>query len=368
MKYTYPDYYKEFTCIADRCKDTCCAGWQIVIDDKTLNHYSCLGDSHPFKERLESSIDWDEEVFKQDKCKRCAFLNRENLCDLYTVLGSESLCHTCATYPRHIEEFEDLREVTLSLSCPEVARILMEKISKVTFYEEETDEVEDYDAYEDFDELMFGILQDIRSDMIEVIQDRALSIKHRAVAIWKMAEDIQSCIDEGNIFGCGENLASYRHKEEVKSFIDNYTLDMSKSLDMFRILYNLEILDEAWEHQVDETALLLYGNDKECYKAIYDEFSRWLDENMIIWHVMAEQIMVYFISTYLCGAVYDGWIASKAKMSVVSVFFIHEMIMARWIKQGKNLVFEDIVDVVYRYSRELEHSDINLDEMEQCLA
>lgn len=32
MLYTRPDYYKEFTCTAKQCEDTCCAGWQIVID------------------------------------------------------------------------------------------------------------------------------------------------------------------------------------------------------------------------------------------------------------------------------------------------------------------------------------------------
>ena len=36
MLYTIPDYYHEFSCIAGECEDTCCAGWQIVIDEKTL--------------------------------------------------------------------------------------------------------------------------------------------------------------------------------------------------------------------------------------------------------------------------------------------------------------------------------------------
>ena len=39
MQITRPDYYKEFTCIADVCPDTCCAGWQIVIDEKSLKKY-----------------------------------------------------------------------------------------------------------------------------------------------------------------------------------------------------------------------------------------------------------------------------------------------------------------------------------------
>ena len=37
MEYVYPDYYRQFTCIGGECPDTCCAGWEIVIDDKTLD-------------------------------------------------------------------------------------------------------------------------------------------------------------------------------------------------------------------------------------------------------------------------------------------------------------------------------------------
>ena len=39
MEYVYPDYYRQFTCIGGECPDTCCAGWEIVIDDKTLEKY-----------------------------------------------------------------------------------------------------------------------------------------------------------------------------------------------------------------------------------------------------------------------------------------------------------------------------------------
>lgn len=38
MIYSYPDYYKKFRCIADKCPDTCCSDWQIVIDDESLEN------------------------------------------------------------------------------------------------------------------------------------------------------------------------------------------------------------------------------------------------------------------------------------------------------------------------------------------
>lgn len=370
MQYTYPDYYKEFKCLAGECLDTCCAGWQIVIDDASIEKYKNISDDHPFKTKLFASVDWEEEVFNQDKCGRCAFLNKENLCDMYIGLGEESLCHTCSTYPRHIEEFEGLREVTLSLSCPEVARILMEKTAKTTFYMEETSEEEDYEEYEDFDDLVFGILQDIRTDMIGIMQDRTISLKDRTGVIWKLSDELQACLDDGEVFCCEDILDRYR--KSYKSFgigeeqDKNQLIDYDKALEMFKYLYRLEVLDEAWEKQVDETSLTLYGEDKLYYEKLRKEFDCWLEENMMVWNVQAEQIVVYFLSTYLCGAVYDGLVSSKVKMAVAAVFFIHEILMALWLKNGRKIEMQDIINVVYRYSRELEHSDINLEEMETC--
>ena len=56
---------------------------------------------------------------------------------------------------------------------------------------------------------------------------------------------------------------------------------------------------------------------------------------------------------------------SKVFMSVISVFLIKEMIKAKWIKENKKIDTADVVQIVYKYSRELEHSDINLELFEK---
>ena len=35
----YPDYYEKFKCVGGDCKDTCCAGWEIDIDEETFYYY-----------------------------------------------------------------------------------------------------------------------------------------------------------------------------------------------------------------------------------------------------------------------------------------------------------------------------------------
>ena len=163
MKKIVPDYYKEFQCIADKCQDTCCAGWQIVIDKKSLAKYKKVRGK--FMWRMLRSVNWCSGTFCQDKEKRCAFLNENNLCDLYIHQGEKSLCKTCRLYPRHIEEFEGVKEITLSVSCPEVAKILMERKTPVTFLDYEKEEQEE--EYEDFDPFLFSVLQDARAKMID---------------------------------------------------------------------------------------------------------------------------------------------------------------------------------------------------------
>ena len=113
MEVTIPHYYKRFRCIASECPDTCCAGWAIMIDHKTLKKYKKIRGT--FGRTVRASVNWKEKSFRQRK-GRCAFLNKENLCELYLEGGSDYFCRTCRRYPRHIEEFEDCREISLSLS------------------------------------------------------------------------------------------------------------------------------------------------------------------------------------------------------------------------------------------------------------
>ena len=51
-------------------------------------------------------------------------------------------------------------------------------------------------------------------------------------------------------------------------------------------------------------------------------------------------------------------------MSVDSVTVLYEMFMAKWKEQEGHLSGEDIKKIVYRYSRELEHSEENLGRMQ----
>lgn len=366
MLYTVPDYYGEFRCIAEQCQDTCCAGWEIFVDKQSLKKYRKIRGG--FKKRMVCSVNWLRGTFRQTKDKRCAFLNEDNLCDMYVALGRKSLCRTCRLYPRHIEEFEGIREIGLSMSCPEAARILMQKKDSVTFHsvEKEGDE-----EFEDFDLLLYSELADAREVMIRILQNRSLDIWVRARLILGLAHDMQGRVNRGELFSCGELFKRYESdaaRRFTESRLQEEKTDMEKSFQksvkLFGNLYQLELLREDWDNSLKEAGELLYWKGAGAYVSLREDFADWTAEEGQDWAVQKEQLLVYFVFTYFCGAVYDGQIYSKVLLAAVSVFLIEELLIARWLRNEKSLDMEDVVEVVYRYAREVEHSDENLIKLE----
>lgn len=370
MFYSVPDYYREFQCIADRCEDTCCAGWQIVVDEKALRKYKA--EKGDFRKRLRKGVNWKQKTFRQDKEKRCAFLNEENLCDMYKALGAKSLCKTCRLYPRHIEEFENTREITLSISCPEVARILMDRMEPVKFL---TVEKEGEEEYEDFDPFLYSELLDAREVIREILQNRELPVEVRAGLVYGLAHDMQGKVNRQELFSCGEVLEKYQKpaaKEFVQQRIRENQLKTEKLFAFakarFRMLHRLELLKEDWELLLLETeGRLFLDHTPEEYREISKAFWQWIEEREFPWEIQKEQLLVYFIDTYFCGAVYDGEILAKAQMALLSADMIEDLLMVRWLRNEKELETEDVIELVYRFSREVEHSDLNLKRLEKLL-
>ena len=369
MLYTVPDYYKEFQCTADKCEDTCCAGWQIVIDKKSLEKYKKVRGA--YRGKMLRSVNWFNGTFRQSKDKRCAFLNEDNLCDLYIHQGENSLCKTCKMYPRHVEEFEGLREITLSVSCPEVARLLMERDTPVKFLTYEKDGEEEY---EDFDPFLFSIIEDAREAMLEILQNRELSLRMRTLLVLAMAHDIQVRVNKQEMFSCMDVIERYsspKAEERMQRYLDsddakNLYTGLSKKL--FSQLYKLELLRESWNNILSETEAVLFSeeNSLESYGEICKAFTKWKIEHPMM-DIHLEQILVYFLFTYFPGSVYDGAVFAKAQMAVYLSWMIHEIWMARWLVNGKTLDIEEMRELLYCFSREVEHSDDNLKKVEKIM-
>lgn len=142
MKIIAPDYYREFRCIADKCRHSCCIGWEIDIDPDTRAEYRRVAGA--FGTRLNECIeDGEVSCFRLGADERCPMLNANGLCDLITELGEDMLCQICADHPRYRSFFTGRTEIGLGMCCEAAARIILTRNTPVQLVTLEDDGVDE---------------------------------------------------------------------------------------------------------------------------------------------------------------------------------------------------------------------------------
>ncbi|MBQ8600344.1 MAG: flagellin lysine-N-methylase [Clostridia bacterium] len=151
MKIITPDYYQNFKCIADRCRHSCCIGWEIEVDPLTLGRYQSIPDvrTHITPEGTIALVG-----------ERCPFLNERGLCNIICTYGEEALCRICTDHPRFRNFYSDRIEVGLGLCCEAAAELILSYPSSVKWTSFEGAPLPEERAFFALRQQIFDILQD----------------------------------------------------------------------------------------------------------------------------------------------------------------------------------------------------------------
>jgi lysine-N-methylase len=144
-KVLQPRYFGRFRCTGAECEDTCCDGWGILVDRETYGKYQ----SSPAPQIVDRALSAFVEInpascSSQDYARmrltgtRCVALH-EGLCSIQRALGESYLSNMCSTFPRNLNFTGGVVERSLSLSCPEAARLVLTDPEAMVFedFEEE---------------------------------------------------------------------------------------------------------------------------------------------------------------------------------------------------------------------------------------
>ena len=268
MKLIAPDYYPLFRCIADKCRHSCCIGWEIDIDPAAREAYRRVpGD---FGKRLNASIDDSGEVstFRLGEGERCPMLNASGLCDLITELGEAHLCQICADHPRFRSFFTDHTEIGLGLCCEEAARLILTREEPMTLIPLEDDGAEE--ALSGEDEALLAI----RDTLICTMQDRSMPLSDRLEELLRL----------GGLAIPDQDWA-----------------------DIYR---NLERLDPAWDAALDQL-----GSLQAVPQGLPDR--------------VFEQFCVYLLYRHLPGAMEDEDIPGRTAFCVLSTRMLMSLCAAK---------------------------------------
>ena len=411
-----PDFYDHFLCIGDSCKDCCCIGWELDIDDDTFEYYKSV--PGPFGDRLRGCMSaarkvspdapGDDSLFGDDggstmyRLKidgRCPFLNSKNLCEIVLNLGPQALCQICSEYPRYSFEFDGAVEKSLTISCEEAGRLMFLSDVPIGFVETEAGgwmpsdgpEADAYSPENDPDEEIFRTISLIRSASIRILENRRIDLADRIGHFLALCTEAQRALDladsdpdllrirlpelvrlytgsehpeitpearDAAAEGSGpcldaEEILPFPEDSELLDAVRRGRFDyLKKRMD---ILSGMEILTDRWVQEISELDKAFISEDS--YENI---LSAWLSSPDC--RIPAyEHLLVYFVFRYFPLAAYDGSIIDKARFAVFGMLVIRDLDAARFMRNGAHFDLNDRIWNAKIYSKEVEHSDYNIE-------
>ena len=308
-----PDYSAGFSCIADRCRHSCCIGWEIDIDEDTLRKYRAVpGD---FGKKLQASISVSDGKitgpaahFILAENERCPFLNEKNLCELILNLGEESLCEICTEHPRFYNYFGDRLEKGYGLCCEEAARLLFTHKEPIRLLPSSDDSKLEDDPLFLLREKIFSFLSDrghpLPACIDNICRILGLSSEHPDIPYW------------GAFFE------------------------------------RLERLDPAWSIEIEQLKVApLSEVELSSFRAYMKKEGRGSEYKNLLW---------YLIYRHLSNAFDEEEACLYVLFSVLGTLLVEYLGACRYRENG-SFTMEDQIDIARMFSSEIEYSDENID-------
>ncbi len=328
-----PEYCQKFHCIAQRCKDNCCIGWEIAIDADTAAKYDHVEGN--FGERLRNGISrMAPREFLLTEQERCPFLDQQNLCEIILNLGEDALCQICRDHPRYFEWFDGVQEGGIGMGCEEAARIILSCSAPFAVTETEIP----WESADDYDPALYDCLLQARDAMIHYLENADRSFPEKIADLLCFAEQLQEHTDQGERTVLPILPASLPEKsadpEPVLAF-----------------LQKLEHISPDWEPLLAACCKRLQNVSGISLLTQHPETERYL-----------QNIAVYFLWRYFLKGVFDEEFLSRVKLMAVSVSVIACLFWDA-LQSGSALTLAECAELAKAYSKEIEYSEENLNVM-----
>lgn len=282
-----PNFYPKFHCIADKCTDTCCIGWEIDIDKNSMERYKNV--KGEFGDKLRASI--HDGCFALKEGDRCSLLNSCGLCELIINLGEEALCDICREHPRFVEVYGDVMEKGIGLCCEEGARLLLCANSKsktdnlapvLEFTEGNINEPED-ELPDDAREARDAIFLE-REDLFHILEQRNIPLNKRLLMLLEYVTEENFAHESSNK---NDSTSSSRHK-----------------------------LQNAWIKLLGKGES--YGTewDKAYERIVQNGWSKEISAKSIFTDEDGAKIVAYMLFRYYAKSLFDGDSLGKVQFAI----------------------------------------------------
>ena len=268
----FPKFYKNFLCKADKCKHSCCKGWEIDIDEETAGKYLAMTGELGAEIWQNIGKNEDSYFFKLTEDERCPFLQKNGLCKIILNIGEENICEICTMHPRFFTMLDDVELCGVGLSCEKTCELLLGDEKDLVFYIEDTEE-----------ELSFSeVLAVIGLNLPNEMQEFSLAVNaeniNKVLEIMAKTEPIdENWSKELSIMQDMDNV-----ELKAKEYLENSDKNILNKIYQYILYRQLERLVD-----IDMEALINYAQYSILFIILHTMISKELGESVRRW---SEQI------------------------------------------------------------------------------
>lgn len=383
-----PKYMTEFKCICSSCTDSCCAGWDINIDEYTYNKY--VNSNGKFKELLEEkffenknehdSFNHGFMILKEES--RCPFLNANMLCDIHGGFGEKNLCITCKSYPRVYNIVDSVYEKSGLPSCIEVCTKAFLNKDKMEFVESTEDILEkeieirriiDTEAFDETESLI-QYFWDIRVISINIMQNRNFSIEERLNILKNFYEQIKELHNTQEFDEIEELLEGFNNES-----VDYRTLKGKKFIESNEFYQNLvedELINNIRSVKLNECieeykAGIIKAKNRSNNSEIKTDYSANIIDICSCFGETSDYVKglednFYVFENYLVNQIFKDLVPfnkgesliDSVKVLINSYRIIKAYVIGIAVNSGEEITGEKIIRVIQALSKEIEHNKV----------
>ena len=342
MELHTPSYVSQFHCLAGDCPHTCCAWWQVPVDEATLRRLKTL--PGPLGERARRALTADEEG---EPCLAltggyCPLLTEECLCALQLQEGEGALPAICRQHPRFSYDYGPVREEGLCASCPEAARLILAEDFTLTVTQLPEGEGEEAN------ELLFPMLK-ARQVALDLLRGEE-PLARRLQALLLFGNEVQNALDEGDM-GALEGI--FDLYSEGLPLLEGVKLPPRGVVltQMLEVLAGLEALQGEWK------ALLSAGSERLAGGGDLSAPGE-MENPQTAGGEQVRRAAEYFLYRHWLRCLNDGDVLTWCELAVAGV----AVCAALAAVDGPGFA-----EVLRRFCLEVEHSQPNLDALQDAL-
>jgi lysine-N-methylase len=335
--------YDKFKCTADKCKFTCCEGWDVSVDADTYNKWEKGKCSEILKNiKVKKSGDSVSYSIAKENHETCPFLDMKGLCEIVKEHGEEYISSICHTFPRVENKFEDRREFSLSCACPEVVEIISGLSGKINIFSDNKKVTKN------------NLLElKVRDTLVNIVQQDNFLLEEKLLVCFQMLLDILED-EELSEDGLEEELEKYedsKYLQEVIGMCKEIDSEINESVEEINYLL-LDITKNYKEVSSFELLLKDISNFAEAVKV--ENLSVKWQEYKILFEQHSE-----FAENWIVSDIISSCISDDIEELIISFeLIILEYLMVRYavflkycINNNKEIEIQDIKDYIVTFSR-----------------